>query len=66
MSDKVASKDPFMLKYGLDRYKIQEVCDKAVDVFLPALEFVPDWFFYKKIIKELDDAVFSNNDIVFF
>ena len=26
--------NPFMLKYCLDRYKIQEMCDKGADDFL--------------------------------
>ena len=42
------------------------MCDEAVVAFLPTLKFVPDWFDKKKMIKELDDAVFSNNDIVFY
>ena len=44
MCDKVVFKDPFMLKYCFDRYKTQEMCDKAVDVFLATLKFIPDWF----------------------
>ena len=54
-----------MLKYCLDRYKTQEMCDKAVDNFLSALKFVPDWFVKSKMIKNPDDAIFSN-DIFFF
>ena len=38
------SEDPFMLKYFLDRYKFQEMFDKAVENFLPTLIFAPDWF----------------------
>ena len=34
MCDKVVSKDPFMLKFCLDRSNTQEMCDKAVDAFL--------------------------------
>ena len=33
-----------MLKYCLDRSNIHKICDKAIDSFLPALKFVPDWF----------------------
>ena len=33
-----------MLKYCLDRYKAKEICDKAIDAFLPASKFIPDWF----------------------
>ena len=42
-----------MLKYCLDRCKTQEMGDKA------------DWFVTSKTVKKLEDAVFSNNDIVF-
>ena len=44
-----------MLKYCLDRYKTQEICDKAVDNFLPALKLVIDWFVTSKIIRKLTD-----------
>ena len=27
---KTVSKDSYMLKYGTDRYKIQEICKKAI------------------------------------
>ena len=42
MCDKFVSKDPFILKYCLDRYKTQEMCDKAIIVGLSVLTFVPD------------------------
>ena len=64
MCNKVVSKEPFMLKYCLDRYKTQEMCDKAVDAFLSMLKFGPDWFVTNKMVKRLDDVVFSNDDIV--
>ena len=54
-----------MLKYCLDKYKTQEMCDKAVNAFLAALKFVPDGFVTKKMIKKLDDDLFANNDIIF-
>ena len=31
LCDKVVSEKPFMLKYCHDKYKTQEMCDKAVD-----------------------------------
>ena len=43
-------KDHFMLKHCLDRHKTQELCDKAVDDFLPTLKFILDWFVTNKII----------------
>ena len=55
-----------MIKYCLDRYKAQEMCDKAVDDFLPALKFVPNWFVISKMVKKLDHVLFANDDILFF
>ena len=37
MSHKVYFKEYFMLKYCLDIYKTQEICDKAVNALLPKL-----------------------------
>ena len=42
MCDRINSNDPFKLKYCDDRYKTQEMCNKAIDDFLPALKYVPD------------------------
>ena len=64
--NKAVSNDPFMIKYCLDRYKAQEMCDKAVDDFLPALKFVPNWFVISKMVKKLDHVLFANDDILFF
>ena len=44
----------------------QRMCDKAVDDFLAALKFVPDWFVTSKIIKKLHNALFIDDDILFF
>ena len=65
MYDKVVSNDPFTLKYCLGRYKNQEMCDEAVDDFLPTLRFVSDWFVTSKKIKKLDNNLFSTNDMFF-
>ena len=54
-----------MLKYCLGKYEIQEMCDKAVDAFLATLIFFPDWFVTFKLIKKLDDVLFSNVNIIF-
>ena len=53
MCDKVLSKGNFMLKFCLDKYRSQEMCNKAVAVFLPTLKFVPDLFVTSKMIKNL-------------
>ena len=54
-----------MLKYCPHRYKPQKMCDKAVDFYLLALKFVPDWFIADKMIEKLDNAIFSNFYLVF-
>lgn len=41
------------------------MCDKAVDSYLQALTFVPNWFVTNKMIDKLDNAIFSIDDIVF-
>ena len=48
MCDKLVSKEPFMRKYYLDRYKTQQMFDKAVDACLPASKFVSNWFVTNK------------------
>ena len=53
MCGKVVFRHLLMLKYSLGRYKSQEMCHKAVNAFLPALKFVPDWFVISKMIKKL-------------
>ena len=49
----IVSENPFKLKYYHDRYKTQEMCNKAVDDFLSALKFVLDCLVPSKIIKKL-------------
>ena len=64
MVNNVGSEDPYMLKYCLYKYKTQEMCDKAVNSYLLALNFVPDWFVTNKIIDKLYSAMFSNHQMV--
>ena len=59
-------KDCFLVKCCLDGYKTLEMCDKAVDNFLPTLEFVPDWIASSKMIIMLYNALFADDDILFF
>ena len=42
------------------------MCTKAVDDFLSALKFVPNWFFTNKVIKKLLIALYADDNIVFF
>ena len=41
------------------------MCDKDVNVFLPTLRFVPDWFVSYEMLEKLDDALFTNDNIIF-
>ena len=66
MCDKDVSEDSFVLEYCHGRYKTQEMCNKAIDDFLPALKCVPDWFVTNKMIKKLLTALFTDDDILYF
>ena len=65
MRDKVVFKEPSVLKYCIDNYKIEEMCYKAVGAFLTTVNFVPDWFATNKMLEKLDDVVFFEDDKVF-
>ena len=60
MFDKVVSKEYFILKYNLETYKTQEICDNAVGTCLPVLKFVPNWFATNKMLEKSDGVVFHN------
>ena len=51
IQQKIVFKEPVMLKYCHDRYKTQEMCDKAVDAYLPSPKFRPDWFVTNKVFE---------------
>ena len=56
----------FVFNSVLDRYKTREMCDRAVDYFLPAIKLVPDSLVTSNMIKKLYSALFTDNDIFFF
>ena len=60
MCDKVLSKEP---KYCLDRYKTQEMCNKAFDTFLRTLKIVLNWFVTSEMLGKLDNVIFWNDNI---
>ena len=66
MCDRVVSEDTFMLKYCLNRYNTQNMCDEAVNDCLLAIKFVLDWFITEKMIRNLHEASFTNDDILVF
>ena len=41
------------------------MCNKAAGYFFTNIKFVPDWFVTSKVIKKLDDPLFSNTNIIF-
>lgn len=49
-----------MLKYCVNNYKFQEMCEKAL---LPFWKL--DWFLTNKMLKGLYNAVFFKSDMVF-
>ena len=66
MCDSVVSEDPFMPVYWPNKYKTQKMCDEASDGCLVALTFIPDWFVTSKMLAKFDDALRTNDDILFF
>ena len=56
----------FMIINYPDRYKTQRMCDETADDCLAALKFIPDWFVTRKMLKMVQDALNSNDDILFF
>ena len=66
MCDRFVSRDPFILKCCLDGYKTRKMYDKAGNDFHSSLKFVPSWFVTSKLIKIFHDALFANDDILFF
>ena len=66
MCNKIVSDDPFKLKYCHDRYKTQEMYNKVVDDFLPALKFVRDGFVKSKKIEKLLTALYADENMLSF
>ena len=46
--------------------RLKEMCNKAVDDFLPALRFVPDWIVQSKMIKKILTALYADDNILYF
>lgn len=66
MCEKGVSKIRSVLKYCLNRYKNQKKGYKALYDCLSALKFVSDWIFTNKMIQDLHEALFANDDVLFF
>ena len=63
MRNKAVSTYPSVIQFVHECYKFQKMCSKSVDFYLLALKPVVGCFF--TINKILDNAVFSNEYIVF-
>ena len=50
------------LRYVPDQYNIQQMCDEAVDDFLPILNFVADCFVTSNMISPIWDGRFRKYD----
>ena len=61
--EKAVSKISFMLKYYLGKHKSLEICDKTPKACLSLLQTVPDWTVKNNMLKNVDNAVFLNEDI---
>ena len=46
--------------------RLKEMCNKAVDDFLPGLRFVPDWIVTSKMIKKILTALYADDNILYF
>ena len=63
MCERYVSEDPFLIVYFPDKYETQGMRDEAVDDSPAALKLVPDWFVTSKIIKILDTALCTDDNI---
>ena len=64
MYSSIISEDRFSIRYVLDEYEAQRMCDKAVDYCLASLIFVPDCFGTSKMIKIRFIAFYADEDIL--
>ena len=56
----------FLIAYCPDKYKIQIMCDEAVDDCQSALKFISDWFVTSKMIKKLLTALYADDNLLYF
>ena len=60
------SGDSFAIRYVSDQYNTQQLCVEAVDDCLAALKFVPDWFATSKMLENLDNVLYVNDNLLFY
>ena len=66
MCNRVVSGDHFIIIYCPDRFKIQRICDKAVEDWIAVLKLIPDWVVTMKLLQKFDGASQANDDILIF
>ena len=74
MCDKAVDIHPSVLQFVPEYFKTKVVCNKAFPKdlakiclnFLTSLKFVSDQFVTSKMIKKLYNALFADDDILFF
>ena len=66
MCNSIMSNDHFSMRYVPDQYKIQPVCDIAVDDCLAALKFVAEWLVKSKMIKRFFTTLYADENILYF
>ena len=55
-----------LIVYCSDKYESQKMRDDVVDDCVAALKFIPDWFVTNKILEKNDNALYANDDILFY
>lgn len=63
MREKSVFKRPNMLKYCLDRYATQEMCEKTNASCLLAIKCDPDLFVTPKMLEDLDNTLLFNDNL---
>ena len=66
MCARVVSEDFCLMVYCHEKYKTQRICDEAVDDYLAALKYIPDWFVTSKMTKKLFTALHADDNRLYF
>ena len=56
MCNKAVDIYPSAIQFSPDQCVAQNMCDKIVNVSLPTLKFVLEWFVMNKMVEKLDDV----------
>ena len=66
MCDSFISGGSFTIRYVPDQYNTQQLCVEAVDDCLAALKCVPNWFATSKMLENLYNALYVNDNLLFY